>query len=397
MRVVFFSYFFPPDLSAGSFRAESISKSLAKKLDNKDELHVITTHPHRYSSHQVEARDFEEFENIVIHRIRLPTHKNNILMQVFSYLIYVYSASMLIKTLKPNFYIVTTGRLMSGIYTYFLSLITKKRYFVDMRDIFSEAMTDLIAKKSHILGKSFHYIISFLEKKVLMQASGVNVVSEGFIEYFDKEGLNTSSWTVYTNGIDDEFIGIPRKKKNNPKKIILYAGNIGAGQGLQKIIPNIAKNLDDNYLFRVVGDGNTKHLLEKQMLSKKCNNVELLLPVARKKLISLYQDADILFLHLNNIPAFGRFLPSKIFEYAAMRKPIVAGLLGYSKEFVENNVPNSFTFESEDYHQALLCIKKADGSEIENYAYDKFIQKYSRLEIMSQMSDHLAKIIYEKI
>ena len=36
MRVVFFSYFFPPDLSAGSFRAESISKSLAKKLDNKE-------------------------------------------------------------------------------------------------------------------------------------------------------------------------------------------------------------------------------------------------------------------------------------------------------------------------------------------------------------------------
>lgn len=397
MRVVFFSYFYPPDLSAGSFRAESISRSLASKFDNEDEMHVITTHPHRYSSHQIEASDIEKFENITIHRIKLPAHKNNIVMQIFSYLIYIYSASILVKTLKPNFYIVTTGRLMSGIYTYLLSLLTKKRYFVDMRDIFSEAMTDLIAKKNRILAKSFHYVISFIEKKVLKHASGVNVVSEGFLEYFDKEGLNTSSWKVFTNGIDDEFIGIPGKKKNSPKKILLYAGNIGAGQGLQKIIPNIARNLNDNYLFRIVGDGNTKHLLEKEILLKKCNNIELLPPVAREKLIALYQDADILFLHLNNVPAFGRFLPSKVFEYAAMRKPIVAGLHGYSKEFVDKNVPNSFTFESEDYHQALSCIKKAKDSIIENHSYDKFIQKYSRLEIMNQMSDHLAKIIYEKI
>ena len=54
-----------------------------------------------------------------------------------------------------------------------------------------------------------------------------------------------------------------------------------------------------------------------------------------KELIKKYQEADILFLHLNNYKAFLKVLPSKIFEYSATHKPICAGVSGHSKEFLK--------------------------------------------------------------
>ena len=44
------------------------------------------------------------------------------------------------------------------------------------------------------------------------------------------------------------------------------------------------------------------------------------------ELLNYYNQANILFLHLNSIKAFEKVLPSKIFEYAASNKPILAGV-----------------------------------------------------------------------
>ena len=78
------------------------------------------------------------------------------------------------------------------------------------------------------------------------------------------------------------------------------------------------------------------------------DNVEFLPPVGREQLVQHYQQADILFLHLNDVPAFKRVLPSKIFEYAVLDKPIVAGLSGYSAQFIVDNIGHAFLFKPFD-------------------------------------------------
>ena len=68
---------------------------------------------------------------------------------------------------------------------------------------------------------------------------------------------------------------------------------------------------------------------------------------AKQKLIKEYLNADILFLHLNDYEAFQKVLPSKLFEYGAMNKPILAGISGYSKEFVKSEISNCAVFSAE--------------------------------------------------
>ena len=395
MKIVFFTFYYPPDLCAGSFRAVALARALAKKLGTNDELHVITTHPNRYANHRVEVEDIEVDGKVTIHRIAVPGHQSRMISQMRTFAVFAFSAYRLCKKLKPNFFIGTTSRLMTGILTSLSARLQQRRYYIDLRDIFSETISDLLTRRSRLLGTTIKPVFTFLEKQMLNSASGVNIVSEGFIEYFQAEGIDTSNWSFFPNGVDQEFLDFPpvSKKTNKRIKTILYAGNIGSGQGLETVIPAAAKRLGSGYRFVVVGDGSTISLLRNAIKRESVSNVELLPPVGRSELVKYYRDADILFVHLNNIPAFRRVLPSKIFEYAALGRPIVAGLNGYSAQFLRNHIPSAYLFNPGDPAGAVSCIQDAAISAASEAIISNFVKMYSRVVIMDRMADQLVDII----
>jgi len=395
VKIVFFSFYYPPDLSAGSFRSIALVRSLKEKLNTNDELHVIASQPNRYANHREEVDHVEEDGKVTIHRISVPSHNNNMISQVYTFSIFAFSAFRLSNKLKPNFLIGTTSRLMTGVLTSLSARFQHQRYFIDLRDIFSETISDLLKRKNPIIGNAIKLIFIYLEKIILNNATGVNIVSEGFSEYFQAEGVDTSNWSFFPNGVDQEFVNFPPVSISTKDKIItiLYAGNIGSGQGLETVIPKTAKILGNGYRFVVIGDGSTSPLLRSAIKNENVTNVELIPPLNRSKLYKYYSDADILFLHLNNIPAFRRVLPSKIFEYVALGRPIVAGLSGYSADFLKNNVPSAYLFNPGDYKGAVLSFQDAIVSEVSKDVISKFVKKYSRAVIMDKMADHLIEKI----
>jgi len=391
LKIIFFTFYHPPDLCAGSFRAVALAKELSAKMEDGDELHIITTHPNRYASHKVKAKDLEIDGNITVHRIGVPEHKSGMLSQVRTFSVYFLSAYRLSKKLNPNFLIGTTSRLMTGVLTGYSAYRLNCSYFLDVRDIFSETISDLFSRKNKMLGVVSKFAFSFLEKRLFNGAAGVNVVSEGFPEYFSKEGINTSNWTFFPNGVDKEFQNLQLTKQNKTKttRTILYVGNIGSGQALESILPDVAKKLGDNYRFLVVGDGGMRAALSKKIKDKDIHNIEILPPVKRDELIGYYQEADILFLHLNDIPAFRRVLPSKIFEYAAFGKPIIAGISGYSAKFMRGNAPHAIVFNPGDVNQCVTSIREGESLRINNNQIDIFIKEYAREKIMKEMAGHI--------
>ena len=276
MKLVFFSFYFPPDLSAGSFRSSALCDALKNKLNNNDELHVITSHPNRYKSHLIKADDFEINGNIKIHRIKVPSHNGSMFSQVITFFVFSYFSIKLSKQIKPDFLIGTSSRLMTAYLTYFCSRIQKLEYFIDLRDIFSETISDIFSLKNKYLGNFLRNFFIFLEVRVLRSASGVNVVSQGFPDYFNSLGIDTSRWFFYSNGIDKEFLYLRPVQNNIKKKIktILYAGNIGDGQGLDIIIPSMLNDLDSQYRFLVVGDGGSLVKLKNSIPLSKVSTIE---------------------------------------------------------------------------------------------------------------------------
>ena len=164
-------------------------------------------------------------------------------------------------------------------------------------------------------------------------------------------------------------------------KTIVYAGNVGEGQGLHTIIPDAAVALP-NYKFIIIGDGGAKHILEKELANKNVKNVELKAPVKRDELINIYQEADYLFLHLNDYEAFEKVLPSKIFELAVFDKPIIAGVKGYVKDFLIKNVPNIILFSPSN---SCEMVDKINNYKYQNIVRTEFINTFKRDNINKEM------------
>ena len=389
-RIVYLTFYFRPDLCAGSFRNSPLALELAKKA-KEVLIDVYTTLPNRYSTFDADAPEFEEFNNLRIHRISLPPHKSGMLDQVFSFFKYYKEVSRLNKGKKADLVFASSSRLFTAFLGYRIARKTKIPLYLDIRDIFVDTMNDVL--KSQILKIVLLPVLKFIESITFNYAKHINLISGGFKEYFQK--YKKSTFSFYSNGIDNEFLIENNIALNNnsgsAKKVIVYAGNIGEGQGLHKIVPQTAKLLGNRFVFLIIGDGGAKSLLQKEIEEARINNVILKNPINRKDLQNVYSSADYLFLHLNDYPAFRKVLPSKIFELATFKKPILAGVSGFSAQFIIDEINNSFVFNPCD--SKALANHLLNPEENLNIDRSDFIQKFKRSIINEKMATSILNYI----
>lgn len=81
MKILLLSFYFHPDLSAGSFRTSALVSALLGALPENSQLEVITTQPNRYSSFSLEAPLLEKHSRLIIHRIPIFQHNSGMLDQ----------------------------------------------------------------------------------------------------------------------------------------------------------------------------------------------------------------------------------------------------------------------------------------------------------------------------
>ncbi|WP_219095346.1 glycosyltransferase family 4 protein [Pseudomonas sp. UMAB-40] len=389
MKLLILSFYYQPDLSAGSFRTTALVKALLERLPADAHIELITTLPNRYSSFSSEAPELEEHPRLTIRRIALPAHKSGMVDQAKAFMVYAKHVRSIARNQRYDLVYATSSRLMTAALGAFIARSQKTPLYLDIRDIFVDTIKDVLPKKIIWLIKP---MLSLLERITITSAKKVNLVSAGFLPYF-KERYPDQAYSLFTNGIDDEFLDVQTEQDNSVQDEILnvvYAGNIGEGQGLHNIIPQLAKQFTGKLKFQVIGDGGRLPILKEAIASAGCTNVELLSPVKRDALIQVYQSADVLFLHLNDYDAFRKVLPSKLFEYAAMGKPIWAGIAGYSASFVLEHIENAVVFPPCD---VTAAVKSFESLNISIGQRAGFIEHFARVNIMRDMSKDIIAVI----
>lgn len=383
MKVLCLCFFFEPDLSAGSFKNSALVKELGRQLPVDSEVDVITTLPNRYAQFSVEAPADERRGNIRIRRIKLPAHKSGMLDQARSFITYARGVLGLTRGQSYDLVYASSSRLMIAVLGDWISRAKNAPLYLDIRDLFVDTIKDVLPGP---LTTTFALpVLSQLEKRAVRRATGVNLVSGGFVPYFEQRFPGTSL-SLHTNGIDQEFLAVApvaSRPIRNTVPEVLYAGNMGEGQGLHHIIPPLAKRLEGRATFRLVGSGGRLDQLKNTLKDHGCRNVTLEDPVSREQLIELYQNADILFLHLNDFEAFNKVLPSKIFEYGALGKPVWAGVGGFAANFIRENLSNSAVFPPCDVEAGVLSF---DALEMQTAPRTDFVAKFSRHHIIGRMA-----------
>ena len=147
----------------------------------------------------------------------------------------------------------------SRLFTAFLGARISRRkripLYLDIRDLFVDTMSNILPS---VLAWLVSPLLSVIEKYTFCSAKKINLVSKGFLPYFEHR-YSDIPVIFFTNGIDEEFMQVSQMDdktwRTKRTKNILYAGNIGEGQGLHKIIPQMAARLKKRVYFRVIGDG----------------------------------------------------------------------------------------------------------------------------------------------
>lgn len=388
MRILFLSFYFEPDLSAGSFRNTALLNELLNQAPDYTSIDVITTLPSRYSNYTVKAKYFEKRGAANIYRTIIPAHKNNMLDQPRTFLSYLRQVIKITKANKYDLIYASSSRLLTASLGAYLARKLNVTLYLDIRDIFVDTIKELPAIKLFLPLKS---IFSIIEKWSFSQAGKINLVSEGFKDYFETN-YPKISLSFFTNGIDDEFLINPVNATHTAKRqipVVVYAGNIGIGQGLHNIVPALAKHFEGQLKFRIIGEGSRRTRLVEVLKSNSVNNVEIIKPMSRSKLLQAYQDSDILFMHLNNYDAFLKVLPSKIFEYAALGKPIWAGVAGYSASFINQYMKNVAVFNPCDKEGAIASFQKLS---LNTEPRSDFVEIFSRANIMKKMAADILRL-----
>jgi glycosyltransferase involved in cell wall biosynthesis len=390
LNILLLSFYYQPDLSAGSFRAEALVRALRGQLPAGSQIDVVTTLPNRYAGYTQDAQTTEWQEGVSIYRVQLPQHKSGVLDQSLAFLSYAKHALRVSSSDDYDLVVATSGRLMTAVLAAWIAWRKKRPLYLDIRDIFVDTISDVFPRRVTWLAKP---VFTWLERRAVLYASRVNLVSQGFSEYFASR-YPAQHFSYFTNGIDPEFLaGSPSQSADSaathrPVRV-LYAGNIGEGQGLHMIIPELAARLGTQAHFSVIGGGGRLDVLKDRCRDMALDNVEILPPMKRQALIEAYARADILFLHLNDYEAFKKVLPSKIFEYAATGKPIWAGVAGYARDFLSEEVENACVFSPCNIEEALAAFK---GLSLHTVQREAFCLKFSRESLMQAMAQDILQL-----
>ncbi|WP_142995650.1 glycosyltransferase family 4 protein [Zobellella denitrificans] len=113
VRVLLVSYYFPPDLCAGSFRAEALARSLVTTSGKNVQLDVVTTSPNRYQSHRPVISDDGDYPYSV-NRVPLPNTIDGLVGQVRGFSYFSMNVHKHIPGEQYDIVVATSSRLMTA-------------------------------------------------------------------------------------------------------------------------------------------------------------------------------------------------------------------------------------------------------------------------------------------
>lgn len=352
MKILFLSDNFPPEVNAPANRTYEHCREWVKA---GAEVTVITCFPNFpqgrvYDGYKNRAYKEEYISGIRVIRVwtYISANKGFIrrTLDYISFAIMGFIASLFVKT---DIIIATSPQFFTAVAGNWAAFWKRKPWIMEVRDLWPESI-----KAVNAVGGN--RIIDWLEKLELLlyrRARKIVVVTDAFKSNISRRGIPVEKIEVVKNGVHtDQYTPTPKAEKLisslhlENKFVVGYIGTHGMAHKLDFILKS-AQHVNSNIHFLFIGDGAEKEKLLELQQKLQLSNVSLHAPVPKSEIKKYISITDIALVPLKRSDTFKTVIPSKIFENAAMQKPILLGVEGESQEIIES-------------YQAGLCFKPED-------------------------------------
>jgi glycosyltransferase involved in cell wall biosynthesis len=284
-----------------------------------------------YPGYRVRFCQREMLAGVPVVRVPLyPEHSRSGLLRVFNYLSFALSSAILGPWLikRPHVVFVYHPPLTIGLPAYVLSRFWHVPFVYQIQDMWPETLR----ATGMLQNPGLLRLVSRFAQWIYKKAQIILVISPGFRRNLIEKGVSSRKIRVISNWIDpniyypqDPDPKLAEKLGLDKRFNIIYAGNMGEGQGLETVLESAILLSDlPEVQFVFIGDGIALPRLRQFVEERKIDNIRFLGRYPYHAMQDLYALADVLLIHLKDDPLFRITIPSKTLAYMATGKPILA-------------------------------------------------------------------------
>jgi glycosyltransferase involved in cell wall biosynthesis len=356
MHLLFLTHYFPPEVNAPASRTYEHCRIWAKGI----KATVITNFPNHpdgklfpgYKNKLIQKEKMDGIE--VIRLLTFITPNEAFLLRTVNYVWFMIAALLYVvfSGLKFDVVIATTPQFFCGLAGKYISLIKKKPFILELRDLWPDSIVAVGALKNKT-------VIKFLEKmevRLYQAADKIISVTKSFKADLEKKGIEGEKIEIIYNGADLDLFKELSKISNRDLDNYLngglkvgYIGTIGMAHGAEIFIEAAELLKDKDVKFIIVGSGAEREKLEMQIKNRKLENIRIFPLQPKKEIPSIINKLDLFCVHLKRNKLFETVIPSKMFEGMAVKKPVLIGVRGEARTIIEESECGLF-FEPENYN-----------------------------------------------
>ncbi|WP_058308674.1 glycosyltransferase family 4 protein [Gracilibacillus massiliensis] len=346
--------FYPAIGSAGN-RMKNIFQLLSQE---KIDVEVLTIEPSYPNKNMYKDRMFWDEEDVnqqedKITRVPIKSRKftNKLLSRLFFYLEIMYRFILeLWKRRKEDYdYLyVSTPPIFIVLSALIGRKLIRSKLILEVRDLWPDSLLGVKSfDKKWIIN-----IFRFLEKKMYRTADIIVINSQGFKKHIEEKLKKPKDIIYLPNGPREDEL--QAKKLNHTNFKVIYAGNLGLAQDIDRL-KQVASELNKHQIhFDVLGYGMRTTEFKEFIDQEHLTYVEMHEPTTRKQSLNLIRNADLSIAFLNDEEVFTTVLPGKVLDYMTCETPIIAGVKGIAADLIKEN-ETGFVYNSVD---ALPLIEK---------------------------------------
>lgn len=277
---------------------------------------------------------------IIVHRVAtVISHSQSAIGRLSSYATFALSASTSAALIRgADVVYVYATQMTAAIPADLWSMVRGAPFVLHVQDLWPESITES-SMVPPIAQRAIGGILTPWLNQVYYRASSIVAIAPTMADVLgDRASSRDKVHTVFNWTVEDERHIVPRSQRPGMRGVnLLYAGNVGALQGLDTVVDALACT-DDAIRLRIVGTGShLAHITSRASKLIEAGRVELHQPVSRNQLKPHLDWADFQLVPLRNLEIFRGTIPSKF--QGSMREgiPVITNVPGDLSELIHHH------------------------------------------------------------
>ena len=407
MRILFFSHYFAPE---GNAPATRVSELCRRWVAAGHDVTVVTGVPNVpdgvvYEGYRNGILQRETREGVDVIRVwtYLAPNKGTArrIANFVSYMLAAALAGLCVR--RPDVVIATSPQFFCGWAGVLVSRARRLPLVLEIRDLWPESIEAVGAMRNPRLLR----FLEWLEQRMYAAATRIVTVGDGYRAKLVARGVAPQRIDVIPNGVDLEaFLAgadgtkVRERYGLGDRFVCAYLGTIGMGCGLEVVLRAARRLRDagrDDLRFLLVGDGAMREELEARARAEQLPAVIFTGRQPKGAMPEFLAATDACLVHLTRTELFKTVLPSKIFEAAAMRKPIVLGVEGFAADLV-NEAGAGLCMQPENEAELLERVERLAGDPalaraLGDAGYERIARRYSYDRLAAEYAERLAALL----